>query len=131
MRPVATRRRFSSGDLNHHLDMVTIGQVCLGVTFSNYSKFLDAVFHQESGSLALLLLALDRAEVLAIRAPAHSLKGETSALGLKSLASLLHRCEEQGSAYSPQACQAVATELRECWATTQALCHRMGLSQTA
>ena len=125
------RRRFRATDVAENLDMLIIGQICLGVTFSGYSKLLDAVFSEQSGSLGRLLCALDGAQTSAIRADAHSFKGETSVLGLKALAQQAFHCEEQGASFTPADCQQAAAKLRECWDTTQALCRRMGLVAAA
>jgi len=125
------RRRFRASDVADHLDMLVIGQVCLGVTFMGYSKLLDAVFSQQSGSLERLLCALDGAQTAAIREDAHSFKGETSVLGLKALAQQARHCEEQGASFTPAECQQEALRLRDCWDTAQALCRRMGLSTAA
>ena len=125
------RRRFRATDVADNLDMLVIGQVCLGVTFAGYSKLLDAVFSEQSGSLARLLQALDGAQTEAIRDDAHSFKGETSVLGLKALAQQARHCEEQGAAFTPADCQQAAAKLRECWDTTQAICRRMGFASAA
>lgn len=127
----APRRRFRASDVADHLDMLVIGQVCLGVSFAGYSKLLDAVFSQQSGTLDRLLRALDAAQTEAIREHAHSFKGETSVLGLKALAQQAWHCEGQGAQFTPADCQQAAARLRDCWQTTQALCSRMGFTTQA
>lgn len=125
------RRRFRATDVADHLDMLIMGQVCLGVTFAGYSRLLDAVFSQQSGSLERLLRALDAGQTEALREEAHSFKGETTVLGLKALAQQARHCEEQGAEFTPVDCQQAGARLRECWQTTQALCYRMGFSTVA
>ncbi len=125
------RRRFRATDVADNLDMLVIGQVCLGVTFAGYSKLLDTVFSEQSGTLARLLGALDGAQTEAIQADAHSFKGETSVLGLKALAQQAFHCEELGATFTPADCQQAAARLRECWDTAQAICRRMGFASAA
>ena len=93
----APRRRFRASDVADHLDMLVIGQVCLGVSLAGYSKLLDAVFSRQSGTLDRLLLALDAAQTDVIAEQAHAFKGETSVLGLKALAQQrqVQRCMDQ------------------------------------
>ena len=127
----APRRRFRASDVADHLDMLVIGQVCLGVSLAGYSKLLDAVFSRQSGTLDRLLLALDAAQTDAISEQAHAFKGETSVLGLKALAQQAWHCEGQGARFTPADCQQAAAQLRDCWHSTRALCSRMGFTTLA
>jgi two-component system, sensor histidine kinase len=123
------RRRFKAVDLPDNLDMAAIGQLFLGITLPGYTQLLADVFARKSGSLDLLLGALDAGQIDTLRQPAHSFKGEAGTLGLKKLAELAHLCELEGVQFSAERCQQIAAELRESWDTAHALCQRMGLVQ--
>lgn len=121
------RRRLRTADVAENLDMLVIGQVCLGVTITGYRKLLEALFSEQSGSFHGLLDALDRVELSEIRDFAHAFKGEVSVLGLHALAQQARHCEQEGTTFTPTDCQEAAQKLRECWQISHALCQRMGL----
>jgi HPt (histidine-containing phosphotransfer) domain-containing protein len=126
--PVTTPpRRFKTAEIAEHLDMAVLGQLLLGVSLKNYCDLLRRVFEQQSGSLALLLAALEQRDTQALAAVAHAFKGETASLGLRSLAAQALVCERDGAGFTPEDCDAAAASLRTCWSTAMALCQRMGL----
>lgn len=125
--PAPARRRFKASDVADHLDMQAIGQVFLAVSIAGYSRLLDAVFTEQSGSLKALLAALDAADVQALIKTAHTLKSEAGGLGLKAVFELCREIELGGIGYTPEECVSKAAQLRQNWETSRAICMRMGL----
>jgi len=109
--PAATRRRFRSGDVAEHLDMVVIGDVCVGVTLQGFGQ---------------LLAALDQADAATLKPRAHAVKGAAASLGLKAIQQLARDIEVVAHQQDASHCQQSARRLRELVATARALCQRMG-----
>jgi HPt (histidine-containing phosphotransfer) domain-containing protein len=120
------RRRFKSADVALNLDMVVIGEVCVGVSFAGYRSVLGGFLADSSGNQAALLAALDRADSAALGALAHAVKGASASLGLRSVHLLAARIEAEGAAWPAEQCGAEATQLRETIETSRALLQRMG-----
>ena len=124
--PQAPRRRFRAADVAVQLDMVVIGDICVGVSLSGYRSVTLGVLNDESGSLAALLDALDSARAAALPALAHAVKGAAASMGLRAVHALAQRIEADGAGYSALDCHAAAAALRDRLATTRALLDRMG-----
>jgi len=120
------RRRFRSGDVARHLDMVVVGDVCVAVGLAGYRSVLASFLGDESGSQAALLAALLAADQAALPARAHAVKGTAASMGLRSVQAAAARLETDAANQSAEACAAGAAELRDLLATTQALLQRMG-----
>ncbi|OYV00370.1 MAG: hybrid sensor histidine kinase/response regulator [Burkholderiales bacterium PBB5] len=128
--PSTARRRFRSGDVAEHLDMVVIGDVCVGVTLQGFGGLLRGFLEDDSASLARLLAALDQADAPALKARAHAVKGAAASLGLRAIHQLARDIEAaatgQDTASFAADCQLSALRLRDLVATARALCQRMG-----
>lgn len=124
--PQAPRRRFRAADVAVQLDMVVIGDICVGVSLSGYRSVTLGVLNDESGSQAALLDALDSARTAALPALAHAVKGAAASMGLRAVHALAQRIEADGAGYSALDCHAAAAALRDRLATTRALLDRMG-----
>ncbi len=120
------RRRFKSGDVALHLDMAVIGEVCLGVSLSGFRSVVAAFLTNDSGSLGVLLDALDAQRCTELRAAAHAVKGAAASMGLRAVDILARDIESHGGSFSAQQCRDAAALLRERVDTTLALCRRMG-----
>lgn len=125
---IAPRRRFRAGDVTQHLDMATLGEICVAVSLTGYGSLLDSFFSDESGSFSALVAALDCGDVAALHGYAHPLKGAAASLGLHALASLALQAEHGGTHYSPEDCATASLQLIELRHTAHALCHSMGLT---
>ena len=125
--PRIPRRRFKSDDIQKYLDMNAIGQIFLAVSVNGYVRLLNSVWTQQSGSLKVVLDALDTAQTTEqLSKAAHSLKSEAGGLGLKALFELARDIELNALSYSSDTCATAAAQLRDCWDTSLALCDRMG-----
>jgi CheY-like chemotaxis protein len=122
----ATRRRFRASDVATHLDMVVIGDVCVGVSLTGYRTVLSGFLDDESGSQATLLAALDGGDAAALPALAHAVKGAAASMGLRAVQAAALEIERGGAHFAPADCAAAAATLRERLATTRALLQRMG-----
>jgi HPt (histidine-containing phosphotransfer) domain-containing protein len=125
--PARPRKRFRAGDVAEHLNMVMIGELCVGITVQGYQSLLGGAMEGDAASYNELLNALETGNTPALLELGHSLKGVTASLGLGALSRLALTIEKQGHAFSPEDCKHHAEMLRECWATTYAICARMGL----
>ena len=121
-------RRFRSADVAAHLDMATIGNVCVGVSLSGYRQLLTGLIADQAGNQAALLAALDGAHVDALHDLAHSIKGAAASLGLRSVAAVARHIEAEATGMSADDCAVQAALLRQHLADTQALLLRMGLA---
>ncbi len=122
------RRRFKAADVALNLDMVVIGEVCVGVSLAGYRSVLIGFLADGSGNQAALLSALDRADSAALGPLAHAVKGAAASLGLRSVHLLAARIEAEGAAWPAAQCGAVAAQWRETLETTRALLQRMGFA---
>lgn len=124
--PSLPRRRFRAADVAVQLDMVVIGDICVGVSLAGYRTVVGGFLNDESGSQATLLRALDAANAAALPRLAHAVKGAAASLGLRAMQALAHRVETDGAGYSAVDCSAAAAALRDRLDTTRALLDRMG-----
>lgn len=123
------RKRFRPGDLAAHLDMATVGDVCIGVSAQGYRSLLRSFFSDESGALDALLQALHQLEQTPghnLHGPAHAFKGAAANLGFHKLAALALQLEKNGM--EPANTPAIRAELLDAWSMAHALCLRMGLT---
>jgi hypothetical protein len=125
--PARARKRFRAGDVAEHLNMVMVGELCVGITVQGYQSLLTGAMVGEAPGYNDVLAALEAGNTPALLELGHSLKGVTASLGLGALSRLALTIEKQGHAFSPEDCKHHADMLRECWATTYAICARMGL----
>jgi signal transduction histidine kinase/CheY-like chemotaxis protein len=125
---VAPRRRFRATDVATHLDMVVIGDVCVGVGLAGYRSVLASLLGDESGSQAALLAALDQADSAAVRDRAHAVKGAAASLGLRALCAAASRLETDADRLDDSDRSAAAADLRSLLDTAQALLQRMGFA---
>lgn len=123
--PPATPR-FRTADLDAHLDMGVIGELCMGVSLAGVRKLLGGLLSDQAGTLARLLDDLDQARREPLRDRAHALKGACASLGLRGLAATTLRIERDGAGFSADDCAQAAQTLRRQWDTTRALLERMG-----
>lgn len=124
--PSSPRRRFRAADVAVQLDMVVIGDICVGVSLSGYRSVMAGFLNDESGSRAALLGALDAANAAALPALAHPVKGAAASMGLRAVHALAQRIETDGASYSAVDCQDAAAALRDRLDTARALLNRMG-----
>jgi hypothetical protein len=120
------RRRFRAADVATNLDMVVIGDLCVGVSLPGYKSVLQGFFKDESGSQAKLIQALEEGRLDAPTPPAHAVKGAAASMGLRAVRALAAQLEAEGQQMTAAECQAAATDLREKLDTAQALLLRMG-----
>ena len=106
--------------------MAVIGDICVGVSLSGYRSVMDGFLNDVSGSQAALLAALDRADVAALPALAHAVKGAAASMGLRAIQALALQVEAEGANFSAADCSRSAAALRERLDTTRALLQRMG-----
>jgi two-component system, sensor histidine kinase len=126
--PAPKRRRFKPADVAEHLDMVQIGDVCIGVGFSGLRDLLHSLLADESGAQAALLQALDSGQLHDLKTTAHAVKGSMASMGLKRVRDLARQAELEHGGWDAATCAAHATALREALDTARALCQRMGLA---
>lgn len=126
----ANRRRFRPGDVETHLDMTMVGEVCIGVSAEGYRTLLRSFFSDESGALDALLLALDEPGH-DLRGSAHAFKGASANLGFRKLAAMALALEQQSAPAEPGVNHSTRNELLSAWETAHALCLRMGLTDVA
>ena len=124
--PAAPRRRFRASDVAAQLDMAVIGDVCVGVTLAGYQSVLTGFLHDDSGSSAHLLTALERGDAASLRPLAHAVKGAAASLGLRAVQALALQIETEGASYDPDTCTSAAAQLRDLLDTARALLQRMG-----
>ncbi len=124
--PPPPRRRFRAADVAVQLDMVVIGDICVGVSLAGYRTVVVGFLNDESGSQAALLGALDAANAAALPALAHAVKGAAASLGLRAVHALAQRIETDGAGFTAVDCQDAAAALRDRLETTRALLDRMG-----
>jgi len=122
------RRLFQPADVAEHLDMVQIGDVCVGVGFSGLRELLQSLLADGSGAQAALLQALDSGHLHELKATAHAVKGSMAIMGLKRVRDLARQAELEHGGWDVAACAAHAQLLREALETARALCQRMGLA---
>jgi signal transduction histidine kinase/CheY-like chemotaxis protein len=125
--PARPRKRFRAADVAEHLNMVMVGELCVGITIQGYQSLLSGAMMGDAQSYHDTLSALESGNTGALLELGHTLKGVTASLGLAALSRLALTIEKQGHAFSHDDCKHHAESLRECWATTQAICARMGL----
>jgi signal transduction histidine kinase/HPt (histidine-containing phosphotransfer) domain-containing protein/ActR/RegA family two-component response regulator len=128
--PRPPRKRFRAGDVDSHLNMSLVGEVCIAVSLQGYRTLLESFLGDEAGGFGRLHLALDTQSLEALPSAAHSVKGAAASLGLHALAKAALRIEKQGGSFSAAQCQETGAELRELLHTAHALCQRMGLVGT-
>ena len=131
--PVAAppRRRFRAGEVAEHLNMVMVGDLCVGVTLKGYQSLLEGVLGSESQGYKDLLAALDEGRTADLLELGHSFKGVSASLGLTALAKIALTVEKQGYSFTAEDCAQWSQSLQEAWKTTFAICARMGLVTTA
>nr|WP_315431100.1 ATP-binding protein [uncultured Albidiferax sp.] len=127
-KPVTPRRRFRSGEMEQHFDMVMVGEVCVGISLARFRSLLADYLQDESQSLKALLTALDAGQITQLEATAHAQKGAAASLGLHALAAAAMGIEKNGASYTHAECAEAAQLLRELSRTAHALAHRMGLT---
>ena len=122
------RRRFRAADVARHLDMVVIGDVCVGVSLVGYRSVLEGFLNEGSGSgsQAALLAALDAEQTQALPGLAHAVKGTAASMGLRSIRLQAQQIEIECEDYVALDCSRAAAALREHLATARALLQRMG-----
>lgn len=122
------RRRFRAADVARHLDMVVIGDVCVGVSLAGYRTVLEGFLNEGSGSgsQAALLAALDAGQAQALPGLAHAVKGTAASMGLRSIRLQAQQIEIECEDYLALDCSRAAAALREHLATARALLQRMG-----
>ena len=120
------RRRFRAADVARHLDMVVIGDVCVGVSLAGYRTVLEGFLNEGSGSRAALLAALDAGQAQALPGLAHAVKGAAASVGLRSIRLQAEQIEIECEDYLAPDCSRAAAALREHLATARALLQRMG-----
>ena len=120
------RRRFRAADVAQHLDMVVIGDICVGVSLSGYRSVMEGFLNDVSGSQAALLAALDCADITALPALAHAVKGAAASMGLRAVQTLALQVEADSAQFDAADCTRTAAALRERLDTTRALLQRMG-----
>ena len=125
------RRRFRAGEVAEHLNMVMVGDLCVGVTLKGYQSLLEGVLGSESQSYRDLLAALEEGRTADLLELAHSFKGVAASLGLTALAKIALTVEKQGYSFTAEDCAQWSESLQEAWKTTFAICARMGLVPTA
>ncbi len=123
----ALHRRFRASDVAEHLDMVVIGEVCVGVSLTGYRSVLRGFLDSPNGSLAKLLAALDEGQTAALPALAHAVKGVAASLGLRALHALAAHLEAPAEGKSPADDVADARALRALIDMARGLLQRMGL----
>ena len=106
--------------------MAVIGDICVGVSLSGYRSVMEGFLNDVSGSQAALLAALDRADIPALPALAHAVKGAAASMGLRAIHTLAMQIEADGATFAAADCSRTAAALRERLDTTQALLQRMG-----
>ena len=121
-------RRFRTTDVATHLDMVVIGDVCVGVGLAGYRSVLASLLGDESGSQAALLAALDQADSGAVRERAHAVKGAAASMGLRALCAAASRLETDADRLDESDRRAAAADLRCLLDTARALLQRMGFA---
>jgi HPt (histidine-containing phosphotransfer) domain-containing protein len=126
--PPTKRRRFKPADVAEQLDMVQIGDVCIGVGFSGLRDLLHSLLADESGAQAALLHALDTGQLHELKATAHAVKGSMASMGLKRVRDLARQAELEHGDWDAAACAAHAQLLREALDTSRGICQRMGLA---
>jgi len=122
----AQPRRFSASDVATHLDMVVIGDVCVGVSLDGYRRLLSGFLSDDAASINRLLHALDAASNAELAPLAHAVRGAAASLGLRAINALGREIEQHGLGYDAAQCQATAAQLREQVRNARALCVRMG-----
>ena len=120
------RRRFRAADVARHLDMVVIGDVCIGVSLAGYRSVLEGFLNESSGSQAALMAALDAGQTDALPGLAHAVKGTAASMGLRSIRLQAQQIEIECEDYLALDCSRAATALREHLATARSLLQRMG-----
>ena len=118
----------SACDIAAHLDMGLIGRVCTSIGLPAYRSVLASFLADASGHQAALLTALERADVAALRQPAHALKGASASLGLAAVRAITERLERDAEHLDPGACAEAAALLRARLQATRNLLQRMGLA---
>ena len=120
------RRRLRAADIARHLDMVVIGDVCIGVSLAGYRSVLEGFLNESSGSQATLMAALDAGQTDALPGLAHAVKGTAASMGLRSIRLQAQQIEIECEDYLALDCSRAAAALREHLATARALLQRMG-----
>ncbi len=124
--PRKPRRRFRPGDLETHMDMKMVGEVCIGVSAKGYRSLLGSFFQDESGAMDALLLAMRNTGSPELSSTAHAFKGAAANLGFHRLAAMalsLEKAQPGSDTGLPS-----PDELLEAWGMAHALCLRMGLT---
>jgi len=124
--PTAQQRRFRASDVATHLDMVVIGDICVGVSLDGYRQLLGGFLGDSAVSINRLLAALDAGHHAELQPLAHAVKGAAASLGLRAIQALGREAEQHGVGYDAAQCQALAAQLRDQVASARALCLRMG-----
>jgi len=122
----ASPRRFSASDVATHLDMVVIGDVCVGISLDGYRQLLGGFLSDDAASINRLLRALEAGNHAELPALAHAVRGAAASLGLRAIHALGREVEQHGVGYDAAHCQASAAQLREQVRDARALCARMG-----
>ena len=126
--PKAPRRRFRPGELPEHIDMATVGEVCVGISLDGYRSVLKDILNDEAGSLASLTAALAAKDTSALKALAHAVKGSYGNVGLKGMQEVARHIEFEGGNFTAEDCAAQSARLQASRETAVALCQRMGLA---
>jgi CheY-like chemotaxis protein len=116
-------------ELRQHLDLDTVRELHQLLTPQAYTPLLQAFFDDEP-ALQALCRALASGPGAEIKRAAHRLKGAAQVLGLRGLADLARALEDQAEQAGPRdtaAATVAATQLRQTWQRSQALCRGQGL----
>ncbi|HSI52280.1 MAG TPA: response regulator [Ideonella sp.] len=124
----ATPVRPRPGDMTRHLNLTTLGELCVLLTADGLRPLLRDFFADSGGTLPALCQALAQATPQAVRQQAHAIKGAAELVGQAGIAELAREIEHQADALAENPDQAarMAERLRERWARCQALCECLG-----
>ncbi|GAA0740301.1 response regulator [Ideonella azotifigens] len=116
------------GDMARHLNLSTLGELCVLLTADGLRPLLRDFFADSGGTLPALCEALGEQAPARIRQHAHAIKGAAELVGQAGIAELAREIEHQADALAEQPDQAerMAERLSERWARCQALCECLG-----
>ncbi|WP_141286741.1 Hpt domain-containing protein [Ideonella azotifigens] len=111
-----------------HLNLSTLGELCVLLTADGLRPLLRDFFADSGGTLPALCEALGEQAPARIRQHAHAIKGAAELVGQAGIAELAREIEHQADALAEQPDQAerMAERLSERWARCQALCECLG-----
>jgi len=125
------RRRFRAGDLEQHLNMVLVGEICVAMKINGYRILLDHFFMDESSTMSQLCDALARHQTALLQERAHSVKGAAASLGLRTLSDICKEIETTGADFDAQQCEDALTRVQDALLTSHGLTLTMGLTQAS